>query len=554
MRVRRLLLLIAITVGAVVEAATAGAAASHQISAYPEIPFPLSGVGNVWHGRPQVKPSTWLMFADGSWVIEKLRWTGWGGKVAHAAGISSASNGIPNEAQGKRIKKKATVTLWNPGKVLGHRVYRCFALTVPKQANSMTDCLKSQHGWWYAPTKAELPSTTQGKATTAASPASHWTIQPSSGPSGVKDPILSAVSCVSASFCSAAGWNANDYEPSASITALSDTWDGSSWSAGTVAAGQTLNDLSCTSGTFCVAVGSTKSDGTTRYSAAVSTWDGTAWAQADLPGLSGNSVLSGVACVSSTFCIAVGEHGKSDYPQGVWTQPLTEVWNGSAWSVVKTPSLGGRGGQLAAVTCLTASWCMVLGEYYKGHLGPYRDIPRDQWVAEIWNGKGWTVQHPAAINNQPRLGPDPWNFVTAVACTSPRSCIGTGYIPITQGDASPSPFAVRWNGHSWSPSRDGLPRFARLNGVSCVAARRCFAAGQVYSSGEGSQSRAAPLVTRWNGSGWRRASTPRTPAQTNAPLQHGALNAITCVPHGACVAVGSQPHGKATTTLIESDH
>ena len=528
---------------------TAGAAAAHQISAYPEIPFPLSGVGNVWHGNPQVKPSTWLMFADGSWVLEKLKWTGWGTKVAHAAGISSASNGIPSQAQGKRIKKKAKVTLWNPGKVLGTRIYRCFALTLPKQAYSMTDCLENSHGWNYLPTKATPP----GTSTTTASPASRWTIQASSGPSGIPEPGLSAVSCVSASFCSAVGSNANYYAQSATLTAFSDTWGGASWSAGPIATGQALNGLSCASDTFCVVVGSTTS-GTTTHFAVAWTWDGTAWTQSNLPKLSGNSVLNGVACVSTNFCIAVGEHGKSTYPQASWTQPLTEVWNGSAWSIVKTPSLGGRGGQLAAVTCFTASWCMVLGEYYKGHLGPYPDIPRDQWVAEIWNGRRWTVQHPAAINNQPRLGPDPWNFVTGVGCTSRRSCIGIGYIPITQGDASPTPFAVRWNGHSWSPSRNGLPRFARLNGVSCVDARSCFAAGQLYSNVSGSQSRTAPLIIRWNGSRWTRASIPRTPAQSNAPLQHGALNAIACVPHGACVAVGSQPHGQATTTLIESNH
>ena len=552
--VRGLLVLTVITVSAIVQAATAGATAAGQISAYPEIPFPLSGVGNVWHGKPQVEPSTWLMFADGSWVLEKLRWTGWGTKVAHATGISSASNGIPSQAQGKRIKKKAKVTLWHPGTVLGHRVYRCFALTLPKQPNRMVLCLKNSHGWIYLPTKAKPPGTTRGTSPTTTSPASRWTIQASSGPSGIKDPSLTAVSCVSASFCSAAGSNANYYARSATFTAFSDTWRGASWSAGTIGTGQALNGISCASETFCVIVGSTRPAGTPRYSAVASTWNGTAWTRSSLPALSGNSSLSGVACVSTNFCIAVGEHGKSTYPQAAWTLPLTEVWNGSAWRIVKTPSLGGRGGQLAAITCLTASWCMVLGEYYKGHLGPYPDIPRDQWVAEIWNGMRWAVQHPAAINNQPRLGPDPWNFVTGVECTSKRSCIGIGYIPITQGDESPTPFAVHWNGHSWSPSRNGLPRYARPGGVSCVNARSCFAAGQVYSNVLDSQSRTAPLIIHWNGSRWTRVATPPTPAQTNAPLQHGALNAIACVPHGACVAVGSQPHGQATTTLIESNH
>jgi hypothetical protein len=99
------------------------------------------------------------MFADGSWALENLKWTDWGTNVAHATGISSASNGIPNQAQGKRIKTKAKVTLWNPGNVLGHRVYRCFALTLPKQVSSMILCLKNSHGWIYLTTNAKPPGT-----------------------------------------------------------------------------------------------------------------------------------------------------------------------------------------------------------------------------------------------------------------------------------------------------------------------------------------------------------------------------------------------------------
>jgi hypothetical protein len=156
-------------------------------------------------------------------------------------------------------------------------------------------------------------------------------------------------------------------------------------------------------------------------------------------------------------------------------------------------------------------------------------------------------QQPAAVGTCHGTSSPPW----PVPLRAPASAPDTS--PITQGDESPTPFAIRWNGHSWSPSRDGLPRFAQLNGVSCVAARSCFAVGEVYSSVGAPRSRVAPLVTRWNGSGWRRASTPRTPAQTNDPLQHGTLNGIACIPYEACMAVGSEPHGNATTTLIESN-
>ena len=81
-----------------------------------------------------IRPSVILLTEDGSSDVEHLQWTGWGSSVAHATGISSASNGIPNMAQGKRIKKPAQVTLSNPGLFQGHEVYRCFTLTVPPAA------------------------------------------------------------------------------------------------------------------------------------------------------------------------------------------------------------------------------------------------------------------------------------------------------------------------------------------------------------------------------------------------------------------------------------
>jgi hypothetical protein len=101
--------------------------------------------------RPQpevVRPSVIYVFADGSWVIERLHWIGWGSNVAHARGISSASNGIPDMAQGRRITKPAQITLSNPRRFYGREVYRCFKLTVPPPATSEHLCLKDQHGYW----------------------------------------------------------------------------------------------------------------------------------------------------------------------------------------------------------------------------------------------------------------------------------------------------------------------------------------------------------------------------------------------------------------------
>jgi hypothetical protein len=97
-----------------------------------------------------IRPSVIGMLADGSWDIDHLRWSDWGGGVARATGISNASNGIPNEAQGRRIKKPANVILSDPGRFEGHEVYRCFTLTVPTfPASDEQLCLKDRAGYFY---------------------------------------------------------------------------------------------------------------------------------------------------------------------------------------------------------------------------------------------------------------------------------------------------------------------------------------------------------------------------------------------------------------------
>jgi hypothetical protein len=93
-----------------------------------------------------IRPKGFLMFQDGQWVLERLHWTGWGSRVAQATGISSASNDIPNAAQGKRIKTSAHVTLSSPGRFRGHEVYRCFKLTIRAYPRSDQNlCLGHAH-------------------------------------------------------------------------------------------------------------------------------------------------------------------------------------------------------------------------------------------------------------------------------------------------------------------------------------------------------------------------------------------------------------------------
>lgn len=105
-----------------------------------------------------IRPSQIGLFADGAWVVDHLHWSGWGSSVAHATGISSASNGIPSIAQGKRITNPARVTLSSPGRFQGHEVYRCFALSVPaKPSVDQHLCLQDFGGYWFFATPPPPP-------------------------------------------------------------------------------------------------------------------------------------------------------------------------------------------------------------------------------------------------------------------------------------------------------------------------------------------------------------------------------------------------------------
>ena len=108
----------------------------------------ISGPGLV--PLPPVKrPSRIFLTNDGADVLIGLHWSSWGGSVAIAQGTNSASNGVPNIAQGKRTNVPATVTLSNPGVFQGHRVYRCFAQTIPSQNFSSKSCLQQENGRWF---------------------------------------------------------------------------------------------------------------------------------------------------------------------------------------------------------------------------------------------------------------------------------------------------------------------------------------------------------------------------------------------------------------------
>jgi len=161
-------------------------------------------------------------------------------------------------------------------------------------------------------------------------------------PGGSVRSSLVAVSCLSPTFCVAAG----SFEPvkMEEIRGLVETWNGTAWTVAPVRQVVTTEDsgisVSCATRSACMA---TWGD---QFRALAQWWNGTTWRKAPLAGPSNGSIL-GVSCPSATSCTAVGS--------------LIENWNGQRWSI-ETPPIPGLGhASLNDVSCTSPTVCTAVG-------------------------------------------------------------------------------------------------------------------------------------------------------------------------------------------------
>jgi hypothetical protein len=154
-----------------------------------------------------------------------------------------------------------------------------------------------------------------GTAQAAAAP---WTIQATPATSG-NAAVLAAVSCWSATACSAAGTQGTTAVP----RPLAERWQASGWTIQTMpqpagSASAVLAGLSCASATACTAVGYYQaSSGAQKILA--ERWNGAKWAVQSVPDPAGdNPALDAVSCASPTSCLAVGDSAPTPVPRRPW--------------------------------------------------------------------------------------------------------------------------------------------------------------------------------------------------------------------------------------------
>jgi hypothetical protein len=318
------------------------------------------------------------------------------------------------------------------------------------------------------------------------------------------------------SACNA--WAVGTYSSGTAVDTLIDHWNGTAWSQ--VASPNPGSDLNFLSAAAATSASSAWAVGTYHNAAnatltLIEHWNGTAWTQVPSPSPSGTaagdvSFLYGVAATSASSAWAVGTTGFGD-------QALIEHWNGTAWTQVPSPNLGG--GQLESVTATSASNAWAVGTYTVGSTA--------EALIEHWNGTAWT-QVPS-----PNLGSSDLKGVSATSASNAWAV----------GDYTGGTLIEHWNGTAWTqvPSPNPGDGTGALFSVASISASDALAAGS-YSEDDGDEF--LTLVEQWNGTAWEQVAS-------QSPTDSSFLFAVAATSSFDAGAVGYYDGSTTSSALAE---
>ena len=278
--------------------------------------------------------------------------------------------------------------------------------------------------------------------------------------------VLAGVSCAAVGACVTVGY----YDNAGVDHALAENLSASVWS---VMASQDqgaglneLNAVSCTSTSSCVAVGTYRTAAGVNQdlieTLATATWS----VHHPSPDANGaNNVLSGVACTSTTSCMAVGHYNS----KGVAQSLAIELAHGT-WTVVPSPDKGTSTNQLAGVSCapVSALECAAVG-YFNDLISGYADVSA-QALATAWSAGSWAMA-AAADALAPNVA------VNDVACPSKSYCVAVGSYVNSSG--AHEVFIEDLDNGTWTmvPGPGPSATTNSLASVSCPSPTSCVAAG-----------------------------------------------------------------------------
>jgi hypothetical protein len=266
-----------------------------------------------------------------------------------------------------------------------------------------------------------------------------WTAAKPPVPAGTTSAALSGVSCVTSADCVATG----EYtRANGSSAGLAESWNGRRWADASVKlpAGGVDGDLdgvSCVTAKSCVAVGSYDNAESDTVALAES-WNGKTWtaAKPSGPAATTASALQGVSCASPADCVAIGWYVKG----AGGSVGLAESWNGEKWAEVALPKSGGYGG-LYSVSCVSSKYCLAVGD--GGAPGASQGTP----ASDVWNGKSWSFKK---VPVPPKGGGNTaTSMLQGAQCLSTTDCVAVGELDLGNGEQNQYGFSGFWNGKTW---------------------------------------------------------------------------------------------------------
>jgi hypothetical protein len=216
-----------------------------------------------------------------------------------------------------------------------------------------------------------------------------WTVHALTPPAGTEWAAFDSASCVSVTYCVIAG----QVDDRLGETPLLATWNGKEFATMKTAARfpAGFDGLSCASAKSCVGVGTWFTGPADLGYFGI--WNGSIWKGARVLPQPKAMVVSSplaVSCPVPARCLAVGYYR---VPKGNYAnQALAEVFNGKSWKRLSVPAPANAvDTDLAAVSCLSATWCVAVGSSDYGKPPNYTLTP----LTIFWNGKSWRMV-PAA--------------------------------------------------------------------------------------------------------------------------------------------------------------
>jgi hypothetical protein len=287
---------------------------------------------------------------------------------------------------------------------------------------------------------------------------------------------LNDVSCVSATWCLAVGTN---HDPIVQI------WNGTAWTPGTPPPDGPwdggMESVDCGAVDRCMGVVDRLPDSPTDYQYLVA-WNGTSWVDVPPGEAIDGSDITLFSCATDG-CVVVNTQ-----------QGIVVVWDGSEFTTLPFTSDDVGGASPASLSCAAIDDCLAVS----------------YWATAHWDGTGWTVLETEQLS---ALGVD---YVWGVDCASSVRCAGVGY-----GGIPDQIHLITWDGTSWADEAAPTWTYDVPADIACASGAECVLV----------LNRHGGTALAWNGISWEPA--PPLPGGSTATYRGISCTKLRCLAVGA---------------------